>query len=504
MKKWITLGLALIMAGVGLTANASVYAQEDLDTTLAKAAARGFLITLLRPDLASSRDFYLFKGVKVDELLSNFKEGHVSDYQISKSDWLNEATYQTEAILQPGGRAITIDTGRHEGRWKVEKLALTPLPIAKVVTGTVRTTATSTVTTTGDFPAIANGLNGLIVFQTHSGSDIYVIRANGTGLRRVTHGLDPELSADGSKIVFTRWEPGYALFVINVDGTGEQSLASNWRQMKSPSWSPDGSRVVFSYQGGGRLNDENYEVNLRKAAMEGDRIRIPRNVRDLEVEDGILKYRVPMDAYWHLQQIELKNGQILETETGSIYSYGSSWHPTQPDKIIFRGDRGIGLYDVNTKITQRITTDDHDKAAVISPDGTKIALSYWQENHWEVHTMNSDGSNRQRLTQTSVAVEANKRIEQQEVITNAEGYLTLKSTQSTEQPALDFNNAAPTWSPDSSKLLFVTDRSGKWEIWIMNANGSDQHAMFTNGALANIPLQYDGVDERMMSWRLTK
>jgi len=506
MKKWIVY-LALFMAiGAGLTvARGSVQAQEDLDTILAKSAAKGFLITLLRPDLAKNRDFYLVKGLNANDILSQFKDGQISAYLITKSGWLTGSNqYQTEALLQPGSRLLTLNSGRSEGRWKIEEFKFAPLATPAVVTGTMRATSPSTGTTASDFPPINNGLSGLIAFQVHSGSDIYVIRANGTGLRKVTTGIDPELSPDGKKILFTRWQPEYALYTINVDGTGEQKLASNWRQMKSASWSPDGTQVVFSYQGGGQLNDENYDVNLAKVFQNGDKIKIPKNARDLEVEDGILKYRVPMDAFWHLQQINLQNGQLIETATGSIYSYGSNWHPTQLGKIIFRGDRGLGLYDVNTKTTQRLTTDDHDKAAVISPDGTKIALTYWQDGHWEVHSMNSDGSNRKRLTQTSTAVEASKRIQFQEVVTNAEGYLTLKSAQPEGQPLVDWQNGAPAWSPDSRKLLFMTNRTGKWEIWIMNPDGSDQHAMFTNGALANIPLQYDGVDERMMSWRSVK
>jgi Tol biopolymer transport system component len=45
-----------------------------------------------------------------------------------------------------------------------------------------------------------------------------------------------------------------------------------------------------------------------------------------------------------------------------------------------------------------------------------------------------------------------------------------------------WNNAAPAWSPDGQQIAFMTDRSGKWEIWIMNADGSNQRPMFSNGA----------------------
>jgi hypothetical protein len=42
---------------------------------------------------------------------------------------------------------------------------------------------------------------------------------------------------------------------------------------------------------------------------------------------------------------------------------------------------------------------------------------------------------------------------------------------------------------------------GQWEIWIMNTDGSNQHPMFPNGVLDGLTLNYEGVDERMLSWK---
>jgi hypothetical protein len=63
-----------------------------------------------------------------------------------------------------------------------------------------------------------------------------------------------------------------------------------------------------------------------------------------------------------------------------------------------------------------------------------------------------------------------------------------------------WNNAAATWSPDGSRIAFLTDRNGPWEIWVMNADGSNQRPMFAPGTLAGINLEYHGVDERVIAW----
>ena len=65
-----------------------------------------------------------------------------------------------------------------------------------------------------------------IVFQVSSGGDIYVVKPDGSGLRKLTTGLDPALSPDGKQVAFTRWHGSSSgdygsVWVINTDGTRE-------------------------------------------------------------------------------------------------------------------------------------------------------------------------------------------------------------------------------------------------------------------------------------------
>ncbi len=64
-----------------------------------------------------------------------------------------------------------------------------------------------------------------------------------------------------------------------------------------------------------------------------------------------------------------------------------------------------------------------------------------------------------------------------------------------------WNNVAATWSSDGSQIVFLSDRSGQWDVWVMNADGSNQRPMFPPGTLADINFDYHDVDERMISWR---
>jgi hypothetical protein len=492
MKKqksfYATLIIIVLMSFTSIAA-APVQAQKEtgtqtveLDATLAQAAAEGFLTTLVRPDLSEMTRFYVAESVQADTF-SNTPDG-ASGYTITEAGWVNDSTYQVQADLQPGNDVITMQVQEINGRWQV--VDVTMLNIPTVVNVNSGQTASSGVT-----PVEGNG-TGKIVFQTQSGGDIYVINADGTGLQWLITGLDPQLSPDGTQVAFTRWEPRYELFTIDIDGSNERALTHGWRQMKSPTWSTDGSKIVFSYQDGGRLDAEEVRINVQKVAMSGQEINIPSECVGIEQDGKYLKCTLPADAYWRLKQIDLNSGEFLDLGTEN-YTYGPTGHPIDAGQLIYKGEGGLAGHSTTANVSWPITSDFRDHNPVYSPDGSKLAVSYWQDGHWEIYTMNPDGNNRQRLTQTPASVLVENTQLTSEFVEGKERFVAPENPH--------WNNAAPVWSPDGSQTAFVTDRTGRWEIWIMNADGSDQRPMFPNGVLDGLTLNYEGVDERMLSWQ---
>jgi dipeptidyl aminopeptidase/acylaminoacyl peptidase len=295
-----------------------------------------------------------------------------------------------------------------------------------------------------------NELTGKLVFQTSNGGDIYVINADGTGLRRLTDGMEPAWSPDGTKVAFARWEgesPG--IYVIDEDGSNE-TLVFGWVEAKGPAWSPDGSRIAFTRWYGGR--DVDTEVCSR------GRCRI-----------------LPADHWWKLGVVRLEDGYFHE-----LLCYAHSLSPTwSPDGSVIAYDSDFGIHLTNEEGTighvtddrslYAISTDNRDISPVWSPDGTQIAFGFHQHDHWEIYVMNADGSNRVRLTQEEPLA---------------------------ERPP---NNVSPAWSPDGRHIAFFTDRNGKWELYVMDADGSNQRPMFET-ALDGLYIEYGFVAERMISW----
>lgn len=93
---------------------------------------------------------------------------------------------------------------------------------------------------------------GWIAFESdRDGGDthIYLMRPDGSGLRRLTSGDEestPDWSPDGEWIAFAGFTGGNAdIWRIRSDGTGLERLTSDDRFEFTPRWSPDGTVLVF-------------------------------------------------------------------------------------------------------------------------------------------------------------------------------------------------------------------------------------------------------------------
>ena len=331
-----------------------------------------------------------------------------------------------------------------------------------------------------------------IVFQTASGGLIYAVNPDGINLRQLTTGLDPALSPDGQWVAFTRWDTNQSggtgsLWVINVDGSGERAVLGDILQPKSPTWSPDGARIAVSIQYGGWLEpkevcsssppppyifDKKDEYHL-KVVIEG-----PGKVK--------FCYILPPNPGWGLRVVDVDTG-AFEDLPHDMHSFSPAWDPATPWRMVYDGDLGLVNLDLNLGTTYALTDDVADHSPVFSPDGSRIAVTYRQHDHWDIHVLNADGSGRVRLTQTPLRVIVEQHLK--------------------GEPERAWNNAAPAWSPDGTQLAFLTDRTGgypegiTWEIWLMNADGSNQHPLLPSVVQAGLGLQYNGVDERVLSWR---
>jgi len=348
----------------------------------------------------------------------------------------------------------------------VTNAASVAVPVRLTVRGdsvTLYPTPTPTPTPTLPIPVTrvpTATIPGKIVFQQATGGIIYTVNGDGSNLTPITTGIDPAWSPDGKQIAFARWDSAYpGLYVVNADGSNER-LIYGAQHLRSPRWSPDGRLMAFTQRKTGTSGQELWKLGVVELphVKPGTDEGVP--ARLTEPQCARLCYVPSWNRDSETLAFVVPGSGIMAT---SVLG-GPAWSILAPSG---------SYWDTRENIPRPILHLPPIQTAQWSPDGTRVVYAQRVHDRWELGVVNADGTNVRSLTQPDPILYAFFRV--------------------------IVNNVSPVWSPDSQQILFLSDRNGRWEFFVINADGSNPRQVLKN-VTDLIPLRFNFEDERMMDW----
>jgi Tol biopolymer transport system component len=189
--------------------------------------------------------------------------------------------------------------------------------------------------------------------------------------------------------------------------------------------------------------------------------------------------------------------------------------PAASNRIAFSSFRGLatGVYAMNDDGSAQVHLSDKDLyycgVPVWSPDGSRLAYATDRDGQMEIYVMDADGSDQTRLTTSAGSYDAawspvadqvafssyDSQGNENVYVINADGTgLTNVSNDSTG------NSYWPVWSPDGTKLLFLSARNGDWSVYVVDADGTDLAQLTTTED--DLPVwSPDGTRIAFVTWR---
>ncbi|MEW6215572.1 MAG: hypothetical protein AB1478_10295 [Nitrospirota bacterium] len=190
----------------------------------------------------------------------------------------------------------------------------------------------------------------------------------------------PECSPDGTKIVFvfSGYNEPSSIWIVNSDGTGFEKISD--KGDGSPSWSPDGSQIVFTRPSG--------EIWIMNADGTNRRFLTVGSSPKWSINNKIvfLKREKPKGRYniWVINRDGTGLIRLTNTPEDEIQP---AWFP-DGKKIAFTRLSSKGIWVMNSDGTNQIqlTTKDGQMPSW-SPDGKWIVFITWSDSYiWVVRS----------------------------------------------------------------------------------------------------------------------
>ncbi len=181
------------------------------------------------------------------------------------------------------------------------------------------------------YPLSTNSSCTWIVMSVVSGdsSRIYVMKTDGTSLQLLGAGMYPDLSPDGSKIVYAKRNEG--IWIMNRDGSGDHQIVGD-TTASYPAWSPDDTLIAYG------------EWWTHIVTLNGDSVKIYERLR--QADWGPIGSNKIIGTGYHGEAIVIDIGTDQIDTLGFAETPGVKWSP-DGEKLCSQTSQGIMVINID-------------------------------------------------------------------------------------------------------------------------------------------------------------
>ena len=333
---------------------------------------------------------------------------------------------------------------------------------------------------------------------------------------KVTNPLDPSFN----KIVFASdAHTGWQLYTMNSDGTGLTRLTNRTTSVYdgddySPCWNYDGTRICFVSTRDG-VEQIYYIQSNGTGTTNVDATGFSNIDPAYNPASNVIAFSSNRTGSYDIYTINDDGSNIARvTQTGRDATE-SSWLSSTAIVFSGRANATKHIYTVNsdgTSLNQVTYSADDDGSPQANHNGTRIIYDSLRSKYRVVMSCLSTGIPVTRLTENSPESFCPAFNRTGELFAfcsdRGDGNINIYQTGSDlnigTATAITSNTGVswqPTWSVDSSKLAFSTNKDGNYQIYKINANGTSQTRLINNAFDCTFPswkYAANPVDERII------